>query len=132
MNCRRPATTVWVTAPWIWKPSKMLRSQLWRWVAAEMVERPVRVSVTTMVTVRRRQRARRVAGWAVVQRIGRREAEVLPLESVRRRVQHRMMRERYESAREAAGARWEERLRPQVEAAIDARALGTVRVTPRE
>nr|MBK7068292.1 peptidyl-prolyl cis-trans isomerase [Deltaproteobacteria bacterium] len=97
-----------------------------------VAERPVRVSVTTMVTVRRRQRARRVAGWAVVQRIGRREAEVLPLEAVRRRVQHRMMRERYESAREAAGARWEERLRPQVEAAIDARALGTVRVTPRE
>jgi len=97
-----------------------------------VAERPVRVSVTTMVTVRRRPRARRVAGWAVVQRLGRREAEVLPLEAVRRRVQHRMMRERYESAREAASARWEERLRPQVEAAIDARALGTVRVTPRE
>jgi hypothetical protein len=98
----------------------------------EVAERPVRVSVTTMVTVRRRPRARRVAGWAVVQRLGRREAEVLPLEAVRRRVQHRMMRERYEAAREAAGARWEERLHPQVEAAIDARVLATVRVTARE
>lgn len=97
-----------------------------------VAERPVRVSVTTMVTVRRRQRARRVAGWAVVQRLARREAEVLPLESVRRRVLHRMMRERYESAREAASARWSERLRPQLEAAIDERVLGTVRVTPRE
>jgi hypothetical protein len=92
----------------------------------------VRVAVTTMVTVRRRQRARRVAGWAVVQRVGRREAEVLPLEAVRRRVQHRMMRERYEEARAAAGARWEERLRAQVEAGIDATALGAVRVTARE
>lgn len=94
-----------------------------------VTERPVRVSVTTTVTVRRRQRARRVAGWAVVQRLGRREAEVLPLEAVRRRVQHRMMRERYEAARDEARARWEERLRAQVEAAIDARGLGAVRVT---
>jgi hypothetical protein len=91
--------------------------------------RPVRITVTTMVTVRRRLRARRVAGWAVVQRIGRREAEVLPLEAVRRRVQHRMMRERYEAAREAAGARWEERLRAQVAGSIDAEGLGAVRVT---
>lgn len=97
-----------------------------------VAERPVRVAVTTTVTVRRRQRARRVAGWAVVQRVGRREAEVLPLEAVRRRVQHRMMRERYEEARVAAGVRWEERLRAQVEASIDARALGAVRVTARE
>ena len=93
-----------------------------------VTERPVRVTITTTVVVRRRARARRVAGWAVVQRLGRREAEALPLESVRRRVLHRMMRERYEHAREAARTRWEERVRAQVEAAIDARGLEQVRV----
>lgn len=96
----------------------------------EVAPRPVRVAVTTRVTVRRRQRARRVAGWAVVQRVWRREAEVLPLEAVRRRVLHRMLRERYEAAREAAGARWAERLRPQAAAAIAPEGLAAVRVAP--
>lgn len=93
-----------------------------------VTERPVRVMVTTTVVVRRRPRPRRVAGWAVVQRLGRREPETLALEGVRRRVLHRMMRERYEQAREAARVRWEERVRAQVEAAVDARGLEHVRV----
>ncbi len=93
-----------------------------------VTERPVRVTITTTVVVRRRPRQRRVAGWAVVQRLGRREAETLALESVRRRVLHRMMRERYEQAREAARTRWDERVRAQVEAAIDAQGLAQVRV----
>lgn len=92
--------------------------------------RPVRVAVTTTVRVRGRARARRLAGWAVVQRLGRSGPEVAPLAAVRRRVLHRMMRERYEEARVAAGARWEERLRAQVAAGVDAAALATVRVAP--
>lgn len=93
-----------------------------------VTERPVRVTVTTTVVVRRRPRARRVAGWAVVQRLGRREPEEVPLATVRRRVLHRMMRERYEQARDAAALRWEERVRAQVQSAIDAEGLERVRV----
>lgn len=97
-----------------------------------VTERPVRVFVTATVMVRRRPMPRRIVAWAVVQRLARREAEVLPLEAVRRRVQHRMMRDRYETAREAAGAQWEERLHAAAAAAIDAQGLSAVRVTPAE
>lgn len=91
---------------------------------------PVRVTQTVTVQVRRRQRQRRVVGWHLVQLLDLAPARVVSPEALRRRALHRLSRERYESALDAARAQWAERLRGELRGAVDARALGAVRVRP--
>ncbi len=97
----------------------------------DVAERRVRVAFTASVMVRGRRRPRRIAGWAVVQRVARIEALTQPLEAVRRRVLHRMLRERWDNARDAARARWSDVLHDHVGTAIDAHGLAAVRAPGR-
>ena len=111
-------------------PAELVRAVFAVREVGAWADEPVRVTQTVTVQVRRRQRERRVVGWHLVQLLDLAPSRVLSREELRRRALHRLSRERYESALDAARARWAERLRGELRGAVDARALGTVRVRP--
>lgn len=90
---------------------------------------PAPVAVTVRSTVRRRVRA--VTTWYVVELTDRESAVAPTLDEVRRRIEHRLTRDRYLGLRREARERWRTALEPAVRAAIDERALSSVRVEGR-